>query len=404
MNKKYLSHTFLFIAISPWASANSNQDSMAQAMASLCGNTGALSSELVTECSAPDRTSSSYISAVTPEEYLAMTQELKQVGSSILRQLATAREQSRRSQEAIFYRENPPNSQQVSVLSGYFGGNAGGADSSPSLQLFFSSGKDDAHHSATDLSTDYDSDNIHSLAGFEIQITAPWLIGAAFGVSDTEATFESDYDSTDSDSQHLILFSSWYRDQFAVDSVLAYSDGTLTTRRSLPDANARGEADHELWLFHLNGQFDFTHDAWSYGPMASLEVQSGTIDAYTETGTSVWNLSIPEQEYHSFIYSVGAQFSYQKSLSWAVLIPYGSLERRKEFRDREQGFTGYFNSVPQQAFNSSRDGFDNYWFRSALGLIAVFQHGISAYIDFTRLDGYTATDFSSLSLGLRAEF
>jgi len=90
--------------------------------------------------------------------------------------------------------------------------------------------------------------------------------------------------------------------------------------------------------------WNFSHGAFTHGPVASLLSQSITVDGYGESEPTLsTSLAFPEQEFDSLIGSVGWQGSFALS---EHLTPFAKITFDREFEDAPEHAFGQAQSIP----------------------------------------------------------
>jgi len=399
-NRRSVSALALSCATCIWpvtVHANQNQDNFEQEIDLVCEDVFQNEDEV---CFSRDQsTSSTNTEQITPDEQPALYTSLVQISndqvSNIKNHVAGKRRQASNQPATAFSPE----------LSGYYGG-AANSDlfTGNRFSVFLSGSSVDGSQDNTDFETGYDLTTDHYTLGADMQLNAEWLLGVAYGTTDTELNYSSDFqDYSNNDSDHYLLYSSWYRRNFAVDMTLGYSSGEFETRRQLPDAEAIGKTDNDMVYLSAAGAYDFSQGSWTYGPLAGLDYLNGDIDAFAEQGESVWNAQYDNQEVKSLIYTLGAQASYAHSFSWGVVLPFGKAVWRYELEDDRDLIVGRFAINPSEDFTIIPDEPDASWYEVSAGLSVIFAHGISAFISYEEVLHYEDTDLYTVSAGARIE-
>ncbi|HEX4938073.1 MAG TPA: autotransporter outer membrane beta-barrel domain-containing protein, partial [Candidatus Kapabacteria bacterium] len=229
------------------------------------------------------------------------------------------------------------------------------------------------------------------------------IAGFAFGNSDTTLEYSEAQNQTDNDTDHYIVYASWYRDNFAVDYIVGYAKGEFDTQRKILDSNAVGNTDNELSYLNIAGSYDFVSGGLTYGPFASYDYLDGTIDNFEETNGGGWEAAFDDQDVKSQIYAVGGHASYAMSYGWGVLVPHARAEWRNELEDERDLIVGRFVQDPVSSFAITPDEPDGDWYQVSAGVSAQFAHGIAAFLDYEEVLEYEDTDLSIVTLGARWE-
>ena len=264
----------------------------------------------------------------------------------------------------------------------------------------------DKDSSATERGYDLDSDNY--TFGLDYRYNDKLVVGAAYGIGSSDIEFNSTGDGMENTVNNLFLYGSWFEDNFYLSTTLGYAFGELDTSRRITvggfDQIAKGSTDTSQILFQVNGSYDFSYDALSFGPYLQLDIIEGDIDSYTETNGGGFEIAFDKQDISSQLMTVGAQTQYALSYSWGILLPNMRMEIKNEFNDSGEAIRGRFALDPSNtAFSISANKIDNFWFLFGGGVSAVFQHGLSAYVDFETNEGLGDLNLYTYSFGGRWE-
>ncbi|HEY0682855.1 MAG TPA: autotransporter domain-containing protein [Steroidobacter sp.] len=187
---------------------------------------------------------------------------------------------------------------------------------------------------------------------------------------------------------------------YGADRNISYVDGV-----GLVDVDAHGDTDGMTYSAGLSGGYDFLIGGLTLSPTVGLFYIDATIDGFTEQGAGGLNLIYDEQTFQSFTGNLGFRATYAWNLSWGVLLPHVRVDYVREFKDDVDVFGVRFaadpnaNSTPPILVETDNPD-ESYW-RLATGMSAQFIHGISAYIEYQRLQSFEFISFQDVSLGLR---
>lgn len=189
---------------------------------------------------------------------------------------------------------------------------------------------------------------------------------------------------------------------YGADRNITYVDGT-----GLVNVDARGDTDGMTYSAGLSGGYDFLLGGLTLSPSLGLYYVDATIDSFTESGAAGLNLIYDEQTFQSFTGNVGFRATYAWNLSWGVLIPHVRVDYVREFKDDVDVFGVRFAADPNATSTPpilvETDNPDESYWRLATGFSAQFIHGISAYVEYQRLESFEFISFQDVSLGLRLQ-
>lgn len=187
---------------------------------------------------------------------------------------------------------------------------------------------------------------------------------------------------------------------YGADRNITYVDGT-----GLVNVDARGDTDGMTYSAGLSGGYDFLIGGLTLSPNLGLFYIDATIDSFSESGAGGLNLIYDEQTFQSFTGNIGFRATYAWNLSWGVLLPHVRVDYVREFKDDVDVFGVRFAADPSATSTPpilvETDNPDESYWRLATGLSAQFIHGISAYVEYQRLESFEFISFQDVSLGLR---
>lgn len=334
-------------------------------------------------------------SDITPDEMPAMYTSLVQLSANQIRNVSQHLRGRRSS-------GNEGTTTAANGLVSYYGGNAGDGMSGR-FSLFVDGAKVDGNQNQTAKEVGYDLDTDHFTVGLDYRISNALVAGFAYGNSDTTLEYSDAGNQTDNKTDHYILYASWYRDNFAVDTMLAYASGEFDTRRRILDSTAVGNTDNSITYFSVAGSYDFVNGGLTWGTFASFDYLDGTIDAFAETNGGGWEVAFAKQDVKSQIYAMGLQANYAASFGWGVLVPHIRAEWRTELEDERDFIVGRFVQDPSSSFELAADDPDDNWYQVSAGASAQFAHGIAVFADYEEVLEYADTDLRTITLGVRWE-
>jgi outer membrane autotransporter protein len=273
----------------------------------------------------------------------------------------------------------------------------------------------------SDLEAGLDFHTYGVTIGLDYRINNQFILGGAMGYIDTNTELENSAGETDTQGYSLSLYGTYYRDQnYFIDFSASYGSNNFDQSRridysldGLADVKQKLTADYDGNMFSLfiGSGYDFTRDAWTFGPRADLEYIKSDIDGFTEKVSDAsadgggWATRVDATDQKWLTLKLGGKLSYTHSADWGVLIPYTRLDLLHEFKDDSQVISAHFISDP--AGNTIRiesDDPDRNYMRLRLGTSAQFQNGMVGFIDFSTLLAHSDWSAHTLSIGFRTEF
>ncbi|HEY0939144.1 MAG TPA: autotransporter domain-containing protein [Steroidobacter sp.] len=269
----------------------------------------------------------------------------------------------------------------------------------------------------SDSSPAFDADQWSLVGGLDYRFSDKLVAGLSLAYGQASIDFSpSGEGSLDTDTWALSLYGSAYAARnFYLDGIvnvanasygavrnISYVDGT-----GLVDVDAHGDTDGMTYSAGLSGGYDFLVGGLTLSPNIGLFYIDATIDSFTERGAGGLNLIYDEQSFQSFTGNIGLRATYAWNLSWGVLLPHVRVDYVREFKNDADVFGVRFaadpnaNSAPPILVETDNPD-ESYW-RLAAGFSAQFIHGISAYIEYQRLESFEFISFQDVSVGLRMQ-
>jgi outer membrane lipase/esterase len=131
------------------------------------------------------------------------------------------------------------------------------------------------------------------------------------------------------------------------------------------------------------------------------------VDGFDEQGGAGMAVGFGDQTVESVTSVLGAQLSYAVSTVKGVFTPYIHGEWRHEFEDSGRVIPVRFlgnTSSPSLTFGTLTDSPDRNYFNLGAGVSATFAHGISGFLNYDTLLGYSRITSHALMAGARFEF
>ncbi len=306
----------------------------------------------------------------------------------------------------------------LSQLSGQsVGGGASGDEDSPfdKFGVFVNGnfGVGDKDGTDRELGFEYDSQGV--TAGIDYRFTDNFVFGGTFGYNSIKSDFDASRGKLDLDGYSFSLYSTYYNDDFYLDSIFSGGWNEYDTRRilQLPGLNqtALGDTRGNDYSFNITSGYDFHEQGLTYGPYGRVSYQNVQIDGYQENPSNPGAAgfgslaTIGKQNAVSLQTALGGQLSYAISTSFGVLMPTARAEWVHEFHDGSRPLNWQFSSVPTQtSFINLSDGSSRNFANLGAGLSATLTHGASAFLFYEAMVGRDNISEHSINAGVRAEF
>jgi uncharacterized protein YhjY with autotransporter beta-barrel domain len=281
-----------------------------------------------------------------------------------------------------------------------------------------------------DVERGFDGDGWTASLGFDYRFSDRAVGGVMLSYQDTDSTFDpenegvnftpaGDAGSMESDGYVIAIFGALnLTDNFYLEGSLGYGITDYTfernsvfqeSNRAVPQTNVSTTAEtdgNEIWA-SLSGGYEINIGAVSIGPYAGLILTQTDIDGYTEVdlSNSGLNMQVSDTDLDSLLGQLGIRANYAFSASWGVIVPQVRAEYDYEFEDQTPiAGTIYVLDGDQNRYDLSGVERDDSFFDLGVSLVAIFQGGWSAYIDYSTIVDYDDFERDSFTLGLRKEF
>ncbi|MGZ5000461.1 MAG: autotransporter outer membrane beta-barrel domain-containing protein, partial [Methylomonas sp.] len=158
------------------------------------------------------------------------------------------------------------------------------------------------------------------------------------------------------------------------------------------------------YAFSWGGGYDFNYQALTIAPYARGDYSNLDIGSYTETG-SIAAIHFGKQNIESLTSTLGVQTAYTFSFPWGVLIPQLRGEWHHQFSDGARQIQASFASDPAgEIFTLNGTGPSRDYYTVGAEVSSVLPGGVSAFLAYETLQGYTNINSNKLMLGARMEF
>jgi outer membrane autotransporter protein len=434
-----LSPAEIVTLFAPYSSNNPNVASTIEAIAAACAN-GGISARMQEDCEAliaaatdGDLNTATALKGITPEAAGKANSVSRQGGQTQVRNLGARISALRAGTNGISlnglnWRLNGENLSIAWLEEAYRktrqkGGGASDDEQQPdsALGLFITGDIGSGSKEESELESGLDFNTYGLTLGIDYRINNQFILGSAFGLTDTQSDLDSDAGNLDHQGYSISLYGTYYSlNDYFIDFSTTYGINNFEQERRIAyqvngdtEVNQAFMADYDgdtISLFIGSG-YDFNTGAWSVGPRIDLEYLKSNTDEFTEESNqaaasgSGWTTRVESMNRTWLTLKLGGRVSYAHSTDWGVIIPYARLDWLHEFKDDAQTFNAYFTEDSSaQAIQITSDEPDRDYLRLRLGASTQFQNGITGFVDFATLMANSRWSSHNLSLGVRMEF
>lgn len=198
----------------------------------------------------------------------------------------------------------------------------------------------------------YSSDVETATVGLDYQLNSDLTIGAYLTYANSDQDLTQGLGGMNARNIGAGLYAQWQAANGCYLNATAGAGWTdFKNRRviSLFNRVAIGKPEGHDYFLSLSGGRDYTHGAWSFGPVASLTHSGSTVNGYTETGAGFLNLNVEESTRYSTRSSLGAKVARQFQVGSSYLVPQIMVAWQHEFQETSQTLSGSFSQTPAPA-------------------------------------------------------
>jgi len=282
-------------------------------------------------------------------------------------------------------------------------------------------GSSEKSNSSADAGFDADQWGISGGADYQIPEEQA-MVGLALGFGESDASFNpSGEGGLNTSAWNISLYGGLYPEDglFYADGFVAYGHSSLDSERRIRyidaggtiDRTAQGSSDGSTLSVGVSAGHDFLVGPVTISPNARLNYIDATVNGFRESGASGLDLIYDKQDFDSATASIGARITGAWNLGWIVLLPHFRADAVWEFSDSANAFGVRFANDPFVGTASptppiivTSEAADQSFMIFTVGMAAQLRYGISAYVEYTTLEGLEFLDVSDLALGMRIQY
>jgi outer membrane autotransporter protein len=240
--------------------------------------------------------------------------------------------------------------------------------------------------------------------GADRRLGESWAVGGSMALTRTHIAFSGNQSVQQASSDNVTAYGLWSPVSAASVTLSASHERTaFNVRRDGGQGQIAGSTPQGAGSgLALSAGYDVMLGAWSLSPFVQADQILTRVDAFEESGSSD-AIAVDPQKLRSNTLNVGFNVQFSSAQNWGLLIPYARVELSQR-QDRAGGeprgrllSDGTALLIPSPAEGSRRYG------SIALGITAVTQRALSAFVDFQSGFGHSGYRAQRFSLGLRSE-
>lgn len=241
--------------------------------------------------------------------------------------------------------------------------------------------------------------------GVDKQLGDKAFLGFAFGYSRLHTEYSRSFGSSDLDDFTFSLYgSNFFTDQLYADGIISGSILSFDQTRKVPGfSNLKSSPDGSNFTADLGFGGEFHQKPVDLNPYLRVAVSKTMVDSFHERGSTL-ALAIKSQDNTSVTLTPGLSVSLPLSTSFGVVSPYVRGEYVHEFKDQADDIRGNLALVPGAGFKLKPNGTDRDYANVGGGVTTTLGGGISAFVDYNALVGYSHLLVQKATIGGRYEF
>lgn len=256
----------------------------------------------------------------------------------------------------------------------------------------------------------YDSSAKGLMLGVGYRLSGSFNLGAALDWTSYDLDYLNKSGDLEADLLNLTGFLTWYSGNFGLELQMGYTQGDSEGQRRFTfPVTAYADSRYDSSQRDLSGQFDWTWQggAWTLQPFLRLDYLRSEIDAYTETGDSLWLTAVEKQAHEQINTSAGLDTRYTLTYGWGVMIPSLklSLVNQANLHNSPVAFQlVQANDFGFGGFELRTDSPDSLFYQWDLSTAFVMAGGWSSFLGVQLLSGYDHVSAYQVSGGVNWEF
>ena len=164
--------------------------------------------------------------------------------------------------------------------------------------------------------------------GADRRLTEDLLLGGALGYGRDITDIGDDGTRSESQSLSAVLYGSYHPDPWYLDVIFGRQELDFDLRRHIEETGtkAKGSRGGHQWLGSVAAGYEFDGEHVDVSPFARVDVATGELDAYTESGPDTYTFAYDTLDLHGTTINLGVRLDAQYQRDWGVFSPKLDLE------------------------------------------------------------------------------
>lgn len=281
----------------------------------------------------------------------------------------------------------------------------------PKLAIFASIDHDRSWRANDNIEAAFDSDSTTFTVGLDWHPANRWQIGATLNRQHQDQQFRGSFGRTQAGATGVIAVSSYdFNDHFDVNGYLGRFWGSQDIRRVVGfiDSNAliaeTASPDISRTLGGLALDANFAHGALVWRGSLGYDAAKTTIDGYTESGGSGFDLIVPQRAAVTRRGRLELGLADTVSAAWGVWQPELRVGYIHEFaNDARIVGVRFVDDTNGTVVRFDTGAPDRDWMQATFSSTFTFAHGNSAFVTLGREFAHSTSTAMTLAIGWRME-
>lgn len=193
-------------------------------------------------------------------------------------------------------------------------------------------------------SIDLDSTLVGMSGGVDYRFTPTFVAGLGFGYGRDKTDVGANGTESLGQAWSMAAYGSYKpTPEIFIDGLIGYSLMNFDSRRYISATGdfAMGSRDGQQVFGSLTAGYEHRRDGWLLSPYGRLELSRSRLDAFTENGGGIWDLTYGHQTIDTLSGILGLRLEYAMPMDWGVLKPRARVEYTHDFEGSSRVSVGY---------------------------------------------------------------
>lgn len=292
------------------------------------------------------------------------------------------------------------NGVRISGTNGQTGGGAS-ADDNSGTSFYIRGAYSQGHQNSDSVASGYDSDRYTIAAGFDKEINRDFLLGAVFGYTNSDASFNDAGGNSKGDTYSLSGYTSYqFKPNWYFEGILGLGTTDFKTNRETGFGVATSNTNADQWHVSLGVVTELGNQNLSIQPHARLRYTDIRVGGYSESGSPA-ALQVQGQHVSSTVSELGGTLTKYFDTGWSAFLR-ASWEH--EFDNSGRTVSAAFTADPTTVFDTVSSSQSRDYGIIGIGATKDIGHDRSISVRFDSLVGHQQYRENTLEFKFRQAF